>query len=133
MQREHEDRLARVSSTGTDVSLNHRQNSNRRCLCDGPVLSTYFSLSLSLCLGSSAPQVRLVPSEDLDSARKALEIVTAVHVYSVQAAPSSQPVDISAQARAKKSTFLVVMGYRYGLPPASDQDTIEFRRFNSYR
>lgn len=89
-------------------------------------------MPLYLCLGSFRPQVRLVPSEDLDSARKALKIVTAVHVYSVQAAPSSQPVDISTQARTEFSTTLVALGYGYGLSPASDQDTITFF-FHGYR
>lgn len=41
--------------------------------------------------------MKLVPAEGLDSTRKALQTVTSVHVYSVQAASPSLPVDFSAQ------------------------------------
>lgn len=49
-------------------------------------------------------------AEGLDSTRKALETVTSVHVYSVQAAPCSQPAaDVSTQARTGLSKECVAL------------------------
>ena len=50
-------------------------------------------------------KVKLVPAEGLDSTRKALETVTSVHVYSVQAASPSQPADASTQVRRTNAAY----------------------------
>ncbi|CAN0047072.1 unnamed protein product, partial [Hapterophycus canaliculatus] len=62
------------------------------------VSATYLVMGRNGAAGSGAMEVKLVSAEGLDSARKGLETVTSVHVYSVQAAPCSQPAaDLSMQ------------------------------------
>lgn len=53
---------------------------------------------MNCCYG----KVRVVSAEALEATKKSLEVVTAVHVYSVQPAPVSQPGDVSAQVRHEK-------------------------------
>lgn len=68
------------------------------------VQSRFFPVSPRRC-----PQVKLVPAEALESTRKAFETVTSVHVYSIQAAPATAPVDAGAQVggKVKKMCFSV--------------------------